>query len=396
MISKNKKMKGGVIYRPVDQNDPKYSLPKDVFYKYFKKGLLSERELHKFNKEYIKLILKYKLKIETHLENLNDMDAAFGDNINNPNFHGFIKSFEILSSNNTLDDSLQPLLLKNYEYISEHDNDINIIEYFLDQQFSYLIFNYYNETEQRMFSSIIFKNLMTQPEFQVITSDGKLTDFLPLPHTNYELDYVKTKKILDQIISFLKKSTDIKRFKDEPPLLITLPSESLAHVKTNEALVNDVLCKQAIVSVNNKLSKKIIKKGSKKEKKSNQSSKVNKPSMEKIHIATETNPTITNGDGKNEIKDKKISYKISRKASHKVSHKVSKKIVPDFTPTQESINPSINQQINNPIPTQNDVKEQIIPEKPNIQDIKLPKTAGLPAFKIELPEKKVMIPFEKK
>lgn len=380
MSLKNKKMTGGLVLRPINTSDPKYSLPHDVFYKHFKKGLASEKELCNFNKEYLKLVDKYRLKVESHLDNLDNMDSAFADNINNPDFHGFRKSFEILSENNILEDDLQPLLLKNYEYIYEQDNDADIIEYHLDQQISYLIFNYYNESDQRIFSSVIIKNVMTEPEFQIITKDGKRTDFLRLPHDNYQLNYEKVKKILDQVIDFTKKSIENEK-DDSLPLLTKLPSFSKDETN-NEIIVNSMLCNQVTSNIFKRKTKKT--KESKKIKKTKESKKTKKISkmsdshnignMETININTQHLNTI-----ENEKEPKKISHRVSRKGSRKT--------IMDFKPTQESLNPPLNKQIINPI---------IEPNNQNIQDIKISKTAGLPAFKIELPERKVMIPYEKK
>ncbi len=412
MVSRNIIHKGGVVYRPVDTNNPKYSLPTDEFYKSFKKGLASEKDLCNFNKEYIKLINKYKEKIEAHLENLDKIDESLGDNINIDDFHSFRKSFEILTNNNTLEDNLQPLLLKNYEYISENDNDVNIIEYHLDQQISYLIFNYYNESEQRIFNSIIFRNLLKEPEFKVITTDGKITDFLPLPHVNYQLDYVKVKKILDQIVDYSIKSKT-KVYDDEPALLTTLPSSSISNNKTHETIIKEILCNQTTIESGKKISKKnIVLKKSKKESKSkkiNKSSKVvrnmSNKLVDKLQIIPLNNVKDIGKDiGKDVGKDvdmknddvpiqkidKYENKPVEKYKSKKISKKISKKPVPPFTPTQETINPSIAQQINNPVPV------KINENETNIQNIKIPKGAQLPAFKIELPVKKQMVPIANK
>ncbi len=392
MTLKNKKMRGGVIFRNVDTKDSKYSLPKDVFYKSFKKSLLSEKDLYKINKDYIKLVDKYKQKLEAHLENLDGMDATFGENIKNPDFHGFRRSFEILSENNSIDDDLQPLLLKNYEYMSEEDNDNDVIEYHLDQHFSHLIFNYYGENEQRIFNSIIFKNLMTEPEFKVITTNGKITDFLPLPHNNYQINYDKVKKVLDQVVAYSLSNED-KLHVGVLPLLTKLPHESSSHEKKTEAIINAILCNQ---SSNNVITSK-LQKGVKQTKKIKKSSKLIKPSsmetMETIKI--NSLPNITD-EARNNLPEMKpiLSHKISKRTSKRgskgMSKGVSKKIIPNFAPTQETINPPLNQQINNPIIVPNDDKKHAI------QEVRIPKAQGLPAFKIELPERKVMIPYEKK
>jgi hypothetical protein len=64
------------------------------------------------------------------------------------------------------------------------------------------------------------------------------------------------------------------------------------------------------------------------------------------------------------------------------SKKISKKPVKDFKPIPEVINP-------NPITNTQQNTQQ---NKPKIEDIKIPKTAGLPAFKIQFPTKEIMVP----
>jgi len=380
---------GSGFLRPVDTSNPKYNLPKDMFYKYFKKGLESEKDLCKFNKEYLKFVDKYKSKIEKHLENLGNIDKALGDNIENTSFNGFCESFEILGTNNTFEDDLQPLLLKNYIYMGEYDNGSNIIEYHLEQQLYYLIFNYYNEEEQRMFGSFIFKNIMTEPEFQVISSDGQLTDFLPLYHTNYQLDYVKIKKILDQVIAFLKKSEETKLFESEPALLTTLPNPKTE--KSEETLIKEVLCNQTRVDSTKKISKKIklIKpKQIKQSKPSKQSKKVSKHlksstksyklKSTKVHMSQKVVIPI-------DIKPQAEQLPKNIVEKKRDSKKISQKVIQ----IKETLTPPLEEQITNHVPIN-------AKEERKIQDIQLPKNIGLPAFKIELPEKKPMIPFEKK
>ncbi len=367
---------GSGFLRPVDTSNPKYNLPKDMFHKSFKKGLESEKELCKFNKEYLKFVDKYKLKMEKHLENLDNIDKELGANIDNPTFHGFRKSFEILGTNNTFEDDLQPLLLKNYLYISDYDNGSNIIEYHLEQQLYYLIFNYYNESEQRMFGNFLFKNVMTTPEFQVISSEGQLTDFLPLPHTNYQLDYAKVKKILDQVISFLKKTDESKLFIDVPALLSTLPDTS--SIKSDDTIMNEMLCKQSSVDNTKKLSK------------TSKPSKPSKPSKKSTNHLNQSRKSLKLKSTKVAAVSQKIAIPLDIKPQEqhlveniekeRKSHRVSKK---------EIINPSIAEETANPVQINKKEERQI-------QDIQLPKNIGLPAFKIEFPVKKQMVPFEKK
>ncbi len=185
---------------------------KPDFFKLLKEAVLSESKLLKNIKEYSEFMKKYQESYKTHLQNLDKLDEYFEDE--DVEFDSFHKSFNVIYkdidrniNNNTFDNNKtleQPLLLKNYNGLESYYEVEDIIEYHLIQQINYLIQNNYSESDRLLIRQVAFRNIMKNPEFKVFSIENKMTEFLPLQHHNYQIDYDKMKEILDQVIVYIK------------------------------------------------------------------------------------------------------------------------------------------------------------------------------------------------
>jgi hypothetical protein len=105
----------------------------------------------------------------------------------------------------------EPLVLRNYSDINSDYIDEHIIEYHILQQIQYLLDLYYPKKEDRfLFRLVSVRNVMTNPEFKVFSIENKMTDYLPLQHNKYQLDFKKMKEIFDQVLSYIKSQIPIE------------------------------------------------------------------------------------------------------------------------------------------------------------------------------------------
>jgi hypothetical protein len=155
---------------------------------------------------------KYQEAYKEHLQNLDNLYEYFEDE--DIEFDSFHKSFNVIYkdidrsiNNNTFNNNKtleQPLLLKNYTELESYYEAEDIIEYHLIQQINYLIQNNYSESDRLLIRQVAFRNIMKKPEFKVFSIENKMTEFLPLQHHNYQIDYDKMKEIIDQVIVYIK------------------------------------------------------------------------------------------------------------------------------------------------------------------------------------------------
>ena len=197
-----KKQNGGGFFFKSDK--------KPDFFKLFKEAVLSESKLLKGINDYNEFMKTYRELYKKHIENLDNLDNYLEDE----NFDSFHKSFNVIYkdidrniNNNNFNTSKtleQPLLLKNYSGMESYYEREDIIEYHLIQQINYLILNNYSEEDRLLIRQVAFRNIMKNPEFKVFSIENKMTEFLPLQHHNYQIDYDKMKEIIDQVISYIK------------------------------------------------------------------------------------------------------------------------------------------------------------------------------------------------
>jgi hypothetical protein len=185
---------------------------KPDFFKLFKEALSSEGKLLNHIKDYNEFMVKYQEYYKKHINNLDKLDDYFDED--EINFNSFHKSFNIIYTdiekninNNTFDIKntfTQPLLLKNYNDLESYFHSEDIIEYHFKQQIDYLLDNNYDEEDRLLIRQVAFRNIMEKPEFKVFSIENKMTEFLPLQHHNYQIDYTKMKDVFDQVILYIK------------------------------------------------------------------------------------------------------------------------------------------------------------------------------------------------
>jgi hypothetical protein len=168
----------------------------ESFVKLLKKAVTSEKNVID---EYKKYITIYK----NHIENLDGLDNYIESD--NYKFDSFRKSFELIKTKVfDKDFNEQPLLLKNYKDISDDSFTDDIIEYHILQQIKYLLLNTYSKKDNDLIRLVSLRNIKTKPEFQIFSIDDKMTEYLPLFHNQYQLDYEKMKEVFDQVIEYIK------------------------------------------------------------------------------------------------------------------------------------------------------------------------------------------------
>ncbi len=185
-------MKGSGIFfnSPEKSNQP--------FIKILQKAQKSEKELIEEYNKYVKIYKK-------HISDLDALDNYIIED--NYKFDSFRKSFEMIESQ--LNDKKNPLLLNNYTDVPKNDFSDDIIEYHLLQQIKYLIENNYNEEEKELIKLVSVRNVKTTPEFKVFSYENKSTEYLPLFHHKFNLDYPKMKGIFDQIIKYMNDNVGV-------------------------------------------------------------------------------------------------------------------------------------------------------------------------------------------
>ncbi len=172
-----------------------FNTPKKVnesFNDIFKKSQKSEKELIDEYNKYVKIYKK-------HISNLDELDNYIVED--NYNFDSFRKSFEIIK--NKINDKKNPLLLTNYEEVPKNNFSDDIIEYHLLQQIKYLLDYNYSDEKRELIKLVSIRNVKTSPEFKVFSIENKETEYLPLFHNNFQLDYSKMKSIFDQVIKYI-------------------------------------------------------------------------------------------------------------------------------------------------------------------------------------------------
>jgi hypothetical protein len=230
MILKDKKnneiIGGGLFF---DSNKSSNSNDQ-TFQDLLKKGVKSESKLINQLKKYKELVNEYDKIYKEHIKNLDKMDKYFEDD----DFNSFHKSFNIIFNKiniRTFDKKefeSEPLVLKNYTDINSNYITENIIEYHILQQIQYLLDLYYPKKEDRfLFKLVSVRNVMTKPEFKIFSIENKMTDYLPLQHNKYQLDYKKMKDIFDQVLNYIKSQISIdvskkklSKKKDKTPKLL--------------------------------------------------------------------------------------------------------------------------------------------------------------------------------
>jgi hypothetical protein len=204
MKNQNQNQKGSGFFFKSDK--------KPNFFKLFKEAVSSESKLLNHIKDYNEFMIKYQEYYKKHINNLDKLDDYFDED--EINFNSFHKSFNIIYkdideniNNNTFDIKKtfeQPLLLKNYNDLESYFHSEDIIEYHFKQQIDYLLDNNYSEEDRLLIRQVAFRNIMDNPEFKVFSIENKMTDFLPLQHHNYQIDYTKMKDVFDQVILYIK------------------------------------------------------------------------------------------------------------------------------------------------------------------------------------------------
>lgn len=185
-------MKGsGIFFNSPEKSD-------QPFIKILQKAQKSEKEL----------IEEYNKYVKTYKKHISDLDAL--DNYvveDNYNFDSFRKSFEMIESK--LNDKKNPLLLTNYTDPPKNNFSDDIIEYHFLQQIKYLLEDNYNDEERELIKLVSVRNVKTSPEFKVFSYENKSTEYLPLFHHKFNLDYSKMKDIFDQIITYMNDNVGV-------------------------------------------------------------------------------------------------------------------------------------------------------------------------------------------
>ena len=202
----NNRIGGGIFF------DSHKSMDKIKFVDLLKKSIYSESKLINQLKKYKELVTEYNKIYNEHIANLDKMDGYLEDD----NFNSFHKSFNLIFNKinirnfNDKEFSSEPLILKNYTDINSDYMEEHIIEYHILQQIQYLLDLYYPKKEDRLlFRLVSVRDVMTKPEFKVFSIENKMTDYLPLQHNKYQLDYKKMKDIFDQVLSYIKSQTSV-------------------------------------------------------------------------------------------------------------------------------------------------------------------------------------------
>jgi hypothetical protein len=192
---KNQQLGGASLSR---HNKLKKKWPE--YYYLLKHTIKSEEKLVDAIKKYNNITNDYYTRYYEHLDNLVRLDQMF------ENFDSFRKSFEIVFGEfkDKKKISEQSLLLSNYRKLAPFAKPEDMIKHHLIQQVIYLLANMYNANERLLVKQVLIQDILTKPTISVVTSDGKITDPIPLPHTKYHVDYVKLKQIIDQAIRHMR------------------------------------------------------------------------------------------------------------------------------------------------------------------------------------------------
>jgi len=170
------------------------------YYYLLKHTIKSEEKLVEVIKKYNNVTNDYYTRYYEHLDNLVRLDQMF------ENFDSFRKSFEIVFGEfkDKKKISEQSLLLSNYRKLAPFSKPEDMIKHHLIQQVIYLLANMYNANERLLIKQVLIQDILSKPTISIVTSDGKITDPIPLPHAKYHVDYVKLKQIIDQGIRHMR------------------------------------------------------------------------------------------------------------------------------------------------------------------------------------------------
>jgi hypothetical protein len=170
------------------------------YYYLLKHTIKSEEKLVDTIKKYNNMTNDYYTRYYEHLDNLVRLDQMF------ENFDSFRKSFEIVFGEfkDKKKISEQSLLLSNYRKLAPFTKPEDMIKHHLIQQVIYLLANMYNANERLLIKQVLIQDILSKPTISIVTSDGKITDPIALPHSKYHIDYVKLKQIIDQGIRHMR------------------------------------------------------------------------------------------------------------------------------------------------------------------------------------------------
>jgi hypothetical protein len=270
----NEQLGGGIFF------DSHKSMDKTKFVDLLKKSISSESKLINQLKKYKEFVAEYNKIYKEHIANLDKMDRYFEDD----NFNSFHKSFNVIFNKiniRNFDDkefSSEPLVLKNYTDINSDYMEEHIIEYHILQQIQYLLDLYYPKKEDRLlFRLVSVRDVMTKPEFKVFSIENKMTDYLPLQHNKYQLDYKKMKDIFDQVLSYIKSQISVSY------MVSKKKKKSTKHVQKSAKLLFKLQSKSKKEKNNNvsRLPKKMKSKKIKSKKISNKKISQKKESLKK-------------------------------------------------------------------------------------------------------------------
>ncbi len=252
-ILKSKKISGGGLFKKTRHHMLKKKWPE--YYYILKHTMASEKELIKVLKKYTATTQKYFEKYYQHLDNLSRLDSMF------ENFDSFKKSFEIVFEEfkDKKEFQNQALLLSNYNKLEPFSQPEDIIKHHLVQQVVYLLFKYYNQYERLLIKQIIIQDVLKKPKISVVGSDNYATEFVLLPHNKYQIDFDKTKEILDKSVSYMKKKLEIIPSHPERQILGV---DKVPVLPRFNPLQLDVIKKQEIIHKTSHKKNPSIKKGS--------------------------------------------------------------------------------------------------------------------------------------
>ena len=177
-----------------------FSKKEKTFLDLLKDAKKSENNLLSEYQKYVKL---YK----DHIGNLDKLDNYVKDDYD---FDSFRKSFELLKKEDQTSTAFNenPLLLKNYTDITSIDDSDDIIRDHVLQQIKHLLDKNYSERDRQLIRLVSVRNIKTKPEFKVFSIEDKMTEYLPLLHNKFQLDYPKMKAVFDQVLDYIKSNTE--------------------------------------------------------------------------------------------------------------------------------------------------------------------------------------------
>jgi hypothetical protein len=134
-------------------------------------------------------------------------------------------------------------IVKLYSYTSSKANNIWVKKTKEYINYNHITYNYSDE-KRELIKLVSIRNVKTSPEFKVFSIENKETEYLPLFHTKFQLDYPKMKSIFDQVIKYItgtvqqiqvniKQKTKKIKTPNANPLLKKTKMSSIRKVKSN-------------------------------------------------------------------------------------------------------------------------------------------------------------------